>query len=484
MNKFRYSPLALLVVLPFSSVAEMPDSWAERNPISFWRDRALEDWSYVDNMDEHDKTLAERLKRIPLSEDEKWKASFSHNLRVSFDNKWNENYKDDISGRIKNAVITRYYFGSEVNYDDFFRVYGELRVNYASYQEGNAGPVDDAGTDIHQLFAEVNLLEGEGEKLSAKLGRQEVFISNLQMGNREPTGVQGSWDSISANYMKNGKRIYAFYGEEIFPPTTITPQGHVTWAGDFDDIRTGNTSGGINVQIPSSFGYLSLYALDTHIKMYDQPYRRFVFANQGAADVYSLGAALTKRTRNGLGYHAEGIYQFGDNEGKDISAYMGFADINYTWAGDWSWKTGVKLHHASGTEAGSDDFNTFNPLWTDDILSAVNSGAYSNVNQLGWYLETGYSPGQNVAVGFLSTWRVSTDDAIYTKDQSMLFGADSEEKYAYTQAYVRLTNMLTPTLKLDTGLTYAFDSSYIKDVVGEQASSDSKRIEMVLTYNF
>ncbi len=286
MKKFQYSPLALLIALPFCSVAETPDNWAERNPISFYKDRALEDWRYVDNMSEDDKTLAERLKRIPVSEDEKWKASFSHNLRIAFDNRWDESFKED--NRLKNAFVNRYYFGADINYDDFFRIYGELRVNYSKFALGEGSPVDNGGTDIHQIFAEVDLLQGQGERLSAKLGRQEVFITNFQLGAREIMAAQGSWDGVSVNYMNKGKRFYAYYGEQVFPRMEMTTAGPV-WNGSFDDEHTGNTSGGLLVQIPSSYGYLSLYGLASE---------------KDEADVYSLGTSLIKRTRSGLGYRA------------------------------------------------------------------------------------------------------------------------------------------------------------------------------------
>ena len=144
------------------------------------------------------------------------------------------------------------------------------------------------------------------------------------------------------------------------------------------------------------------------------------------------------------------LYQTGKQAGQNIAAYMGYMDMNYNWSADWDWRVGMNLHYASGSDEGSSKVNTFNPLWTGDPLGFGFDGGYSNVMQVGLYTVVDYKPRQSIIAGFLSTWRANTDDAIYTLNQDVLYGADSNEKYAYTQAYLQFHNYVTPYLKLET----------------------------------
>lgn len=443
-------------------------SWPERNPISWWVDRANEDWRYVDQLSDDQKTLAEKLKRINLSADGKWKVSFNGNFRIHFVNRWDENFvKDD---RVVNNYLTRVFLGSEINYDDLARVYFELRNNESHYDLNS--PVDDGGTDVHQLFGEYNFINHSDEKLSARAGRQEILITRFQMGNRELSGVQGSWDALTWKYTRPTYDVNVYWGKEILP---VYKNGH--WDGNFDDGQTGSKSGGIYSTSHTSYGDFLKYLMITKISN-----SSFIFADSGWASLRSYGLGLTKYNKTGLGYHIESIYQDGSQEGMPISAYMIYSDINYNWVSDWEWQAGLVSHYATGTKANDKTLHTFNPLWTDDTLDMANTGAYSNVIQTGPYISVNYKPDQTVYLGMLSTWRASTDDAIYTKDQTLLYGADSDHKYAYTQVALRFHNLIATNFKFDCGVLYALDSPYLRDVISSK-SSDSFRIEMELTYN-
>jgi len=185
----------------------------------------------------------------------------------------------------------------------------------------------------------------------------------------------------------------------------------------------------------------------------------------------------------GFGYMLAGVYQFGDHAGKDISAYMAYADLNYNWKADWNYRVGMNLHYASGSDADSDKVTTFNPLWTGDPLGFAHDGAYGNAMQVGGYSVIEYAPKQTIITGFMSTWRANTDDAIYTLNQDVLFGEDSDEKYAYTQFYLQFHNYITGNLKTEVNTYYALSSDYTDDVVGPD-SKDIARVELALIYNF
>lgn len=443
--------------------------WSERSPIVFWGDRANEDWSYVDGLSESEKSFSEKLKRIDFGESGDWKVSFGGNFKASLDNRWNHMY--DSSDRKKNEVRTRLYLSSDVTYQDWMRVFGEIRTNFTNLE--NPGPVDDGGTDFHQLFAEFKLLDDGNQFLSTRLGRQEIYLNDWQMMNREPTPVQSSWNAASFKYQVNGINFDAYYGEEVFP--TRTDAG---WSGNWDDKTNGNKSVGLFANWKTDFGSMQSYLMSNKLTN-----SSFVNAPNGDVDIQVLGLHAHNFVSEGFGYMADGIYQFGDHAGKDISAYMGYLDLNYNWKADWNYRLGMNMHYASGSSKDSDKVNTFNPLWTGDPLGFAHDGAYGNAMQLGSYTVIEYMPKQSVIAGFMSTWRANTEDAIYTLNQDVLFGSNSDEKYAYTQFYLQFHNYLTTNVKVESNFYYALDSQYTRDVVGED-SSNIARVELALIYNF
>lgn len=461
----------LLFIASISGVshAAKPAPWPERSPIIFWGDRADEDWSYVDDVAESDKSFSEKLKRLSITDDGAWKVSFSGNVKASFDNRWNHMYQPGIGK--KNELRTRMQFAADVTWRERARIYGEIRTNYTTLD--NPGPVDDAGTDIHQLFTEFRLLDDDGQLLSTRLGRQEIYLNDWQMMNREPTPVQSGWNAARAKYRVNDLSFDLYYGEEVFP---VRKDGK--WNGSWDDKPNGNTSAGIFANWRTDSGVMQAYFMTNQVTNHS-----FINAPPGEVDIQVLGLHGHHFVDEGFGYMLDGIYQFGDHAGKDISAYMGYADLNYNWKTSRNYRAGINLHYASGSGKNSDKVNTFNPLWSGDPLGFAHDGAYGNAIQFGGYALIEYREKQSIIAGLMSTWRANTEDAIYTLNQDVLFGAGSDKKYAYSQFYLQFHNAITGNLKTELNLYYALDSDYIRDVAGPQSGNIS-RVEIAVIYNF
>lgn len=444
-------------------------SWLQRSPVVFWGDRANEDWSYVDQLTDNQKNFSEELKRIPLDNSGDWKLSFSGNIKFSLDNRWNYNYNS--GSRKENEFRSRYHFATELSWQDRLRLYANIRTNYTNLNQ--PGPVDDAGTDIHQLFAEFHWLDNVQHTLSSRLGRQEIYLNDWQLMNREPVPVKSSWNALMLNYRFNPVNIHAYYGEEVFPQ-----RRNVSWTGNWDDKVNGNTSAGLFASLNSTMGTFQGYYMNNRLKN-----NSFVNAPHGEVKIQLVGLHTHHFVQQGFGYMADGIYQFGDQAGKSIAAYMGYLDANYNWRTDWNYRLAINIHYASGSSKNSKRVNTFNPLWTGDPLGFATDGAYGNAMQTGLYTVIEYKPRQSVIGGFLSTWRVKTDDAIYSLNQQQLFSAQSDKKYAYTQFYLQLHNYWTGNLKTEVNMYYALHSPYLRDVTAKNSKNIS-RIELALMCNF
>lgn len=446
-------------------------SWPQRSPLIFWGDRANEKWRYVDSLPAQQKSFSEELKRISLDDHEDWRVSFSGNVKFSLDNRWNYNYVAD--GRKKNEFRTRYHFATELNWREWLRLYAAIRTDYTNINQ--PGPIDDAGTDIHQLFTEFYWLDTTQQTFTMRLGRQEIYLNDWQMMNREPTPVKSSWNAIMFNYRLNDMNIHAYYGEEVFPYRN--PNTH-KWSGNWDDKVNGNSSIGLFTNWKSSTGTLQAYYMYNRLTN-----NTFVNAPHGDVRIQVLGLHGHNFVNRGAGYMADAIYQFGDHAGRSVSAYMGYVDVNYNWQTAINYRLGMNLHYTSGTSKHSKQVNTFNPLWTGDPLGFASDGAYGNAMQAGLYTVIEYKPRQSLIGGFLSSWRANTDDAIYSLNQDVLFGQNSDKKYAYTQFYLQLHNYLTANFKTEVNLYYALSSPYLRDVAG-RGSKNISRIELVVIYNF
>lgn len=446
-----------------------PQNWPQRSPIVFWGDRASEDWRYVDNLTEQQKHATERLKRIPLDEGANWKISLSGNVKFSLDNRRNYNYQQDLSK--KNELRSRYHFASELNWRDKARLYTSVRTNYTTVS--HPGPIDNAGTDIHQLFAEFYLFDHAGQSLTTRLGRQEIYLNDWQIMNREPTPVKSSWNAAMLKYTRDDVNIQGWYAEEVFPR-----YHNGSWSGNWDDRANGNRSAGILAGWQSGGAVMQAYYMHNKLKN-----NSFVHAPAGNLHIQLLGLHAHHAVTEGVGYMADTVYQFGDHAGKPISAYMGYVDVNYNWIKNWHYRSGINVHYASGSGKNSRKVNTFNPLWTGDPLGFATDGAYANAIQGGLYTVIEYLPQQSLTGGLLSTWRANTEDAIYSLNQDQLFSANSAKKYAYTQFYLQFHNYWTGNLKTEINLYYAPASRYLNDVLAGGAKAIS-RVELAMIYNF
>lgn len=354
--------------------------------------------------------------------------------------------------------------GSEVSYQDWLRFYGQIRTSYNNMD--NPSLLYDGGTAIHQLFAEFSLIDDENQSLSARVGRQE-FLSNVwQMANDDPLPVRSRWNAVSANYNLNNVSFDVYLAEGFEP----------TCDRNFTDKANGNKSGALFASWNTSLGRVRTYYTSNKVKARrPQP-----------ADIQVLGISASRPAMDGFGYMVDGIYQMGKDDSRDVSAYMGFANIHYGWQRNMHWQFGAVMHYASGSDADSKKQNTFNPLWGGDPLGYALDGAYGNTMQFGSYAQMGYRPGQFITAGFLSTWRANTDDALYSIGQYQMFGADSDERYAYTNLYLFFDNNITSNLLLKTQLYYAFDSKYTEEVLSQRGMKSRNIASLKFTgiYNF
>lgn len=449
-------------------------TWESRSPINFFGNNADIDWKYVDNLSESEKSFSERLKRINLDENGDLKVSLHGYGVLNFENRQNKDFDPDKAN--DNEYKGGYYFATDFSYKDKYRLFGEIRTNSSNFDTGPWNPTLDAGTDIHQLFVEMNDINIAGGSLDARIGRQELTLDMWQLYNQLPLAVRSRFDAVKLDYKRGMHNFTAYYGEEIHPYKECM---FCDYVGNWDDERiSGNNSTGL---IYSTFTPAGLFKASFANHQIEE--NLFIHTDHGAVDIYTVGASLYKFARTGLGYMLDARYQFGDTAGQDVSAYMAFADVNYKIQKDWGYKFGGIGYVGSGDDPNDDKLTGYNLAWGSDLLGFAADAAYSNAINLGTYLQTEYMPKQTVNLAFMSTWRINTDDALYGISLGPIYGADSDEKFAYSQVALVFNNQITPNVITNLELSYAMDSDYIKDVVGEN-SENTKRIKFNIRYLF
>jgi hypothetical protein len=346
-------------------------SWEERSPIIYFGDRSNENWNYVDDLSNDEKSFSEHLKRIDISDNGDWKVSISGTNRVRFEDRRNKNF---INGNDqKSEIAAGLQISSDISYKNWLRFFGEVRTSYKNFDRFS--PIDDAGTDIQQLYADISNIELESGVLSARLGRQEISLNFWQMMSRETLPVQANWDALSVNYEINDYKLTGYYGEENFPKIEFL-NGSPSSSGNWDDEKNGNTSSGLFLEKFTNYGLLKPFITTNHLES-----SHFVNIPTGEENIQSMGASLYKMQPFGISYLADVIYQTGKSSGMDVSAYMAHLNLSFAFEQDWHYRVGGIAHIASGSDANSSKVTTFNSLWTGDPLGSAVDAGYGNAIQ-------------------------------------------------------------------------------------------------------
>jgi len=246
--------------------------------------------------------------------------------------------------------------------------------------------------DILQLFASATFRDtlGSGLRTDIHVGRFTFEFGSVRLiGRNLIPNVTNAFDGVHLNIGKDHVwRVRAFMVEpRLLDPLQLDEQSskETFWGtmGEFKQLPWMITEPyylGINDQVSSTRRTFSIFGLRLHKR---PATRDLLDDDNGWNGEYFKGAY-------GLDYEIEGAAQTGTRGQTDFFAYMGHAQVGYTFSAPWYPRFMMEYDYASGTRTpGGSQNQTFDSLFglrRFDLMPTANFGPFfrSNINGPGW----------------------------------------------------------------------------------------------------
>ena len=297
----------------------------------------------------YEKDLFDPLKRIKLADD--WLVSFGGNFWYRHVHESDSRLTNNTDNTF-NLIRTRLH--ADIWYQDKFRLFAE-GIDSRSFSQTLAPLISDANhTDMLNLFADIKLATAKEGAAYVRVGRQELLygsqrlISTLDWANTRRTfqGVKTFWRNPKLD-------VDAFWVR----PMNVIPSGH----NNFDNWDTNRNFYGLWATYKPQRGHFGdAYFLTLDNNNSGVSGGTIGTLNTGNSLVHTVGTRYIGDTNNFL-YELEGMYQFGQRAGRDISAFAVASGTGYRFAAlPMNPQMWLRYDFASGTSNGGDRTNTGN----------------------------------------------------------------------------------------------------------------------------
>ncbi len=362
-----------------------------------------------------------KFKFIPISINKGNYLSFGGEFRTQYFKYTNPDWGDAVQDN-DGFVLSRYLFHGDLHIGKGFRAFVQLQGGMSNGEVEEPSPVNENPLDLHQAFIDINLpIQKKGIVL--RLGRQEMSYGSQRIVSvREAPNNRQAFDGVKVILNMSKFRFDAFYTNYV-----------QVQKGIFDD----DPSKGIRFW--GAYGTFSKLVPLDNLDVYYFGYKRksSSFDDGKAQETrHSLGIRAASNHSN-FQYDAEGLYQFGNFSGKDISAWTMSANLSYSLINVfYKPKIGLKTEAISGDKVyGDGELNTFNPLFPRGGyfgLAALIGPA--NLFDIHPYLEISLSKTITFIQDYDVFWRMQKNDGIYAVNGRLLYsGKNTISKYIGAQ---------------------------------------------------
>jgi hypothetical protein len=357
-----------------------------------------------------------KLKYLPITRSGSIFVSFGGDIRYQYfyvkNEDWGEAPKDN-----DGYILSRLLLHADFHVGDRFRIFVQTQSSQANGKL-SVSPVDDDPLEVHQAFADFALLAQPKNKLTIRLGRQEMsFGSQRLVAVRDGPNNRQSFDAAKLIYDSKNFRADAFYSHYVQARDGI-----------FDD-----------KSIPekklwgSYFVFRSVPVIqnvDVYYLGYERDRANF---DDGAAKEqrHSTGTRLWGKI-SGWRYDAEAVYQFGKFGDTDISAWTASVNTGYRFS-NWIAKPeiGLKGEFVSGDKKYDDGkLQTFNPLFPRGAYFGL-AALIGPSNLIDAHPSVSFELSRNLdwTVDYDAFWRYSANDGLYAPNVSLIYsGRNSTSK--------------------------------------------------------
>lgn len=426
-----------------------------------------EDYSFLKDST---RTWYEKFKYIPLSENGNTYLSLGGEARLEFTDFNHEDWgRTDIGNNP--FLLQRYSLHADLHLGSRVRVFGQIR---SALEDGrNNGPrtIDEDQLSIQNLFLDVDVIKNDKEKLTARIGRQELnYGSGRLISVREGPNVRLNFDGAKLMYSRDR------FTSDVFVMADV-----ILDKGVFDNKSTkkANLWGIYNTFVLAPTHNLDVYYLGVSRSSTN-------FNDSTAKELrHSIGARLWKDEDVFL-YNLEAVYQFGKIGNADISAWTASIDAGYRFENVKGTPTiNLRNDYISGdSQKGDGKLQTFNPLYpkggyfgfTPQIgpVNLIDIHPYATIN---------ITDKMVFQADVVFNWRYSLNDGTYRPNGNLnLAPTTSKKSYIGTAILGSLTYSITNNLTWVTGFQYFDTGAFINEEIPN--SKDAYFFNTKLAFKF
>lgn len=335
----------------------------------------------------------------------------------------------------------------------------------ALVEGGEGGPAEQNNLALHEGYFDLGTQE-----TFLRVGRQElVFGSSRLIANREGTNVRRTWDGVRFSSSWKDWTIDAFGLQEVAVRTD----------GAFNDEGTDNRQlAGVYATTQFPLGSIDFYYLYTEFK------DRESIETIADEERHSVGMRSFGEIGNAF-WNWEAIYQFGEQDQFDISAWTVAANTGYRFPNlPWSPEVLLSTNIASGDDQqGDGSLGTFNALFPrGNYFSQLAQFGPSNFYNVHPYIKA--HPREDILL-FIDVnfyWRLQEADGVYGPPGTIIRpGNASASRFVNTSISTGVEWEATERVFISTLYTRAEAGQFIKDT---GPSSDIDFVEFTARYRF
>ena len=367
--------------------------------------RYEEDYSYLRN--DTSTGWYKQTKFFPLSRNSQTYLSLGGDVRYQYFWIKNEKWGDEAADK-DGYLFSRLLLHADLHAGSHFRIFSQLQSSMANGKVSTS-PVDEDPLELHQAFAEAKYGIGVNNKLSVRLGRQELAYGSQRLVSvREGPNNRQSFDAAKASFISKKTQTDLFYSSYVRAKKGLF-NDHANdihfWGAYF-------TSTDVHI-----LQHIDLYYLGLRKK-------KAVFEDgAGIERRHSIGARIFSKPR-ALRYDIEMLYQFGELDEKPIRAWTVSFNSGYQFQ-DAKLKPdlGFKTELISGDRRIDDnELQTFNPLFPrGGYFGLASLIGPSNLFDIHPSLSLLLSPRLQLNMDADIFWRFSKEDGIYGPNVAMIY---------------------------------------------------------------
>jgi hypothetical protein len=352
------------------------------------------------------------VKFLPISSSKSTYISFGGSVRYQYFYAKNENWGDGPQDN-DGYILSRYLFHADFHAGKYFRTFIQTQSSLADGRI-DPSPVDQNPLEVHQVFADFNIINSGNKRLILRMGRQELtYGSQRLVALRDGPNNRQSFDAVKVIVSKDNFSTDLFYSHYV-----------VAHDGIFDDDSNKGK------QLWGSYFVFNKVPVVKNIDVYYLGYERVhaVF-NDGAGREkrHSVGTRIWGKSDNWR-YDGETLYQFGDFDSKDISAWTASLNLGYRLNSlKFHPEIGLKAEVISGdSKVGDNGLQTFNPLFPRGSYFGLAS-VIGPSNLIDFHPSLNFELTENVEWGIDLDmfWRYSSNDGIYAPNVSLIYPGDT-----------------------------------------------------------